>query len=62
MPMYDFKCDKCGTLQERIAKSDALESPPCLKCKSTSMEKQLSAPGSIKFKDPGFYETDYKHK
>ncbi len=42
MPMYDFRCSKCGHVFEEITPSDA-PPPACPSCGAAS-ERQLSAP------------------
>jgi len=45
MPIYDYKCPKCSTKEERMSKtSDTIQT--CSKCQ-TEMVKQLSSPGFI---------------
>ncbi|HBO91597.1 MAG TPA: FmdB family transcriptional regulator [Acidobacteria bacterium] len=60
MPLYEYKCDKCGLQFELIRK---LADPPvttCLKC-GGSVRKLMSAP-AIRFKGSGWYVTDYAKK
>ncbi len=60
MPLYEYRCQKCGAVIEKIQKfSDA----PLLKCEECGgrLEKLLSPP-AIQFKGSGWYVTDYGRK
>lgn len=60
MPLYEYRCKKCGHQFEIIQKfSDKLQSK-CPKC-GARLEKLLSAP-AIQFKGKGWYVTDYARK
>ena len=57
MPLYDYKCSKCGYIfevQQRITE-EPLEH--CPKCKGHI--KRLISPAGIIFKGSGFHVTDY---
>ena len=57
MPIYEYKCQQCGTLYEkRQAVSDA-PLTTCEKCHG-KLEKQWSLSG-FQFKGGGWYVTDY---
>lgn len=44
MPMYEYQCRTCKTVQELLrSMHDRNESPVCTKCGSTDLEKLLSA-------------------
>jgi len=60
MPIYEYKCLKCGRVIEILQRSSE---PPLEKCPSCggSLKKLLSAP-SIQFKGRGWYITDYAPK
>ena len=60
MPLYEYKCEKCGHRFEKIEKHSASEVKKCPKC-GASAPRQLSAPG-IQFKGSGWYVTDYSGK
>jgi putative FmdB family regulatory protein len=58
MPLYDYKCSKCGYIfevQQRITEEPLKH---CPKCKGVI--KRLISPAGIIFKGSGFYVTDYK--
>lgn len=61
MPLFDFKCDTCDVVFDKIVKNSE-EKPQCPKCSSFNCTKLLSAPGSLKFNGKGFYCTDFKGK
>ncbi len=57
MPLYVYKCAKCGHLFEKIEKFDAPHKQKCPRCKGRA-ERQL-APPAVHFKGSGWYVTDY---
>ena len=61
MPIYQYRCPKCGNLEEHIEKFDAPNTRQCCKCKATS-QRILSLSAPPQFKGDGFYKTDYKDK
>jgi putative FmdB family regulatory protein len=61
MPLYEYRCKKCGHF-EQIASVQNSEGPkPCPKCNKPA-ERVLSIPSPPQFKGSGFYATDYKKK
>lgn len=60
MPLYEYKCQKCGHRFEKIEKMNASTTKKCPKCGSTA-ERMLAAP-AIQFKGTGWYVTDYAGK
>ena len=60
MPLYEYKCVKCGYRFERIEKLSAPTTQKCPKC-GKKAERQLSSP-AIQFKGSGWYVTDYGGK
>ncbi|SVB54421.1 uncharacterized protein METZ01_LOCUS207275 [marine metagenome] len=46
MPMYDYKCNKCGTLFEELVLSSTVadDQIKCPKCGGSKSKRQLSAP------------------
>jgi putative FmdB family regulatory protein len=62
VPIYDFKCDQCEAVTEKITKSD-VEVIPCPECAKDKMpagvvsygqglaHRQLSTPASIRMAD-----------
>lgn len=57
MPLYEYKCKKCGHRFERIQSFSAEDVKECPVCQG-EVERLISAP-AIRFKGSGFYETDY---
>ena len=60
LPLYEYKCDKCGHRFEKIEKHSASEIKKCPKC-GANAPRQISAAG-IQFKGSGWYVTDYAGK
>ncbi len=60
MPLYEYKCEKCGHHFEKIEPFSAATVKKCPKC-GAKAERQISAAG-IQFKGSGWYVTDYKGK
>lgn len=60
MPLYEYKCVKCGSRFEKIESLSASETKKCPKC-GAKAERVLNAP-AIQFKGTGWYVTDYAGK
>jgi putative FmdB family regulatory protein len=60
LPLYEYRCVKCGHRFEKIESLSASEVKKCPKC-GAKAERQLSAP-AIQFKGSGWYVTDYAGK
>lgn len=60
MPLYEYKCLKCGRLTEKI---ESVAGPHLKKCPHCGgkVESLLSAP-ALQFKGTGWYVTDYAGK
>ncbi len=60
MPLYEYRCLKCGKHLEKIQK---VADPPLATCKVCKgrLERLLSSP-AIQFKGSGWYVTDYARK
>lgn len=60
MPVYEYRCKKCGHEFERVQK---MSEPPVRRCERCggSVSKLISASG-IMFKGTGWYVTDYSQK
>jgi putative FmdB family regulatory protein len=57
MPIYEYKCQKCGDQVEVMQKVSDEPLKECEKC-GGALEKQWSLSG-FQFKGTGFYKTDY---
>src|SRR5271156_1478861 len=60
MPLYEYKCKKCGHRFERIQTYSAADAKECPLCQG-EVERLISAPAAH-FKGSGFYSTDYAAK
>ena len=59
MPIYEYRCAKCGFQDEYMQK---ISEPPlkvCPSCGKAKFEKLMSAPG-FQLKGSGWYATDFK--
>ncbi len=57
MPLYEYQCQQCNHLFERIQK---FSDPPLKTCpKCGGPVEQLISPPAIQFKGSGWYVTDY---
>ncbi len=60
MPLYEYRCSKCGEHLEKIQKFSDPPLTTCPKCKGR-LERLISSP-AIQFKGTGWYVTDYARK
>lgn len=60
MPLYEYRCEKCGARVEKIQKFSDPPVATCEKC-GGKLTRLLSAP-AIQFKGSGWYVTDYARK
>jgi putative FmdB family regulatory protein len=60
LPLYEYKCVKCGHRFEKIESVSASETKKCPKC-GAKAARQFAAP-AIQFKGSGWYVTDYAGK
>jgi len=60
MPIYEYKCEKCGSHIEVLQK---VNDPPLKRCKKCRgrLEKVVSR-ASFQLKGSGWYKTDYSRK
>ena len=59
MPIYEYRCTKCGHLLDALQK---LSEPPlerCPACAQDTLQRMVSAP-RFRLKGSGWYETDFK--
>jgi putative FmdB family regulatory protein len=60
LPLYEYRCQKCGATLEKIQKFSDRPLTKCPKC-GGSLERLVSSP-SIRFKGSGWYVNDYPRK
>jgi putative FmdB family regulatory protein len=60
MPLYEYKCKKCGHQFERIQKYSDRMVKKCPDC-GGRVEQTITAP-AVQFKGTGWYVTDYAKK
>lgn len=60
MPLYEYKCTKCGSVFEVLQKVDDLPLKKCIHCQG--LVKKLLSPPALQFKGSGWYVTDYAPK
>lgn len=60
MPLYEYRCTKCGYRYEKIQKISDDPDTICSKC-GAAVERPLSAP-ALQFKGAGWYVNDYAPK
>ena len=60
MPIYEYKCEKCGATFEILQKVNSPVQKKCILC-GGSVKKTLSPP-ALQFKGSGWYITDYTRK
>jgi putative FmdB family regulatory protein len=62
VPLYEYRCKKCGHTFEKIQKfSDPLVTD-CPSCKAKKTVEQLMSRSAVQFKGSGWYATDYAKK
>jgi len=59
MPIYEYRCSKCGFQDEYLQKVSEPPLKVCPSCGKAKFEKLLSAPG-FHLKGSGWYATDFK--
>ena len=59
MPIYEYRCDSCGSQKEHLQKMSDPQLTTCPQCGSESYNKLLSAAG-FQLKGNGWYATDFK--
>jgi putative FmdB family regulatory protein len=60
VPLYEYKCEKCGNRFEKIESLSASSIKKCPKCGGKA--ERLLSPPAIQFKGTGWYVTDYAGK
>ena len=59
MPIYEYRCEKCGHEMEAIQKMSDDPLTECQACGEPALTKLISAAG-FRLKGGGWYETDFK--
>lgn len=56
MPIYEYKCEKCGKFEkmQKVSEASLTECPTC----GSSVQRMISKNVGIVFKGSGFYTTD----
>jgi len=60
MPIYEYQCQKCGTIQEALQKFSDKPLTKCSHC--TGKLHKLVSKSSFHLKGTGWYVTDYKNR
>ncbi len=61
MPLYEYRCDACGSTFEKIRKFSDEPLEVCERCGKGPVQKLISSP-AFQFKGTGWYITDYARK
>ncbi len=61
MPIFEYRCTRCGHTFETLVFNGNDEPKGCPKC-GGSLKKLFPTGVGFVFKGSGFYETDYKRK
>lgn len=59
MPIYEYRCDSCGSQKEHLQKMSDPQLTTCPACGQETYNKLLSAAG-FQLKGNGWYATDFK--
>jgi len=59
MPIYEYKCEKCGEVMEKLQK---FSDEPLRTCACGGSLEKLISRSSFQLKGSGWYVTDYKTK
>lgn len=57
MPIFEYKCNKCGKYEEMLQKAKQIYI-----CSCAGEMKPIISRSNPHFKGKGFYQTDYKNK
>jgi len=58
MPLFNFKCNNCGHVQEFMVSGNQKIDKKCEKCDFSDWEKQFTKRMGVVFKGSGFYVSD----
>ena len=59
MPIYAYRCGRCGHELDALQKISEPALTDCPKCGEAALQKQLTAPG-FQLKGSGWYQTDFR--
>jgi len=59
MPIYEFQCDRCGHVFDRLQKLSDPDPDICPECGEPAIRRRLTAP-AFRLSGSGWYETDFK--
>ncbi|MEO5596423.1 MAG: zinc ribbon domain-containing protein [Lysobacteraceae bacterium] len=59
MPIYEFQCDRCDHVFERLQKLSDTDPDTCPVCSEQAIRRRLTAP-AFRLAGSGWYETDFK--
>ncbi len=59
MPIYEYRCEKCGYEFETMQKVSEAPLRTCPQCAEEALRKKIS-PAGFRLKGGGWYETDFK--
>ena len=59
MPIYEYKCESCSAVLEKLQKISDAPLRECPECGKQTLVRLVSAP-SFQLKGSGWYETDFK--
>lgn len=62
MPIYEYKCKKCGAVSESIQKFSDPPLTNCEECGTNGSLEKLMSLNSFHLKGSGWYLTDYARK
>lgn len=57
MPIYEYKCQQCGEITEKLKRQVDADTETCDHCDGES--RRIVSQSSIRFKGSGWYATDY---
>ena len=60
MPIYEYKCSKCGRVFECLQSVSASPRRKCIHCRGQA--EKIVSQSSFQFKGSGWYITDYRKK
>ena len=59
MPIYAYRCGRCGHELDALQKITEAALTDCPQCGAAALQKQLTAPG-FQLKGSGWYQTDFR--